>query len=101
MLGFLDTEQLAKFGGPGGLAFANRFTIRLEQAEHLVRVMRVMMKNARLRLRNYPAHQWDKVLQPGLITAHRLHPTVAHSSAHVGRNLGTDPLRIAHRAAHD
>jgi hypothetical protein len=54
MLGLLDLEQLAKFGRLGNLTLANRFGVRLEQAEDFVGVMSVIVKDARLRLGNYP-----------------------------------------------
>src|ERR1700736_6771762 len=63
ILGFLDLEQLAKFGRLGRFTLANRFGVRLEQAEELVGIMRVIVKDARLSLGNYAVDQRHKVLQ--------------------------------------
>jgi hypothetical protein len=63
MLGFLDFEQLAEFGRLDSLNLANRFSMRLKQAEQLIWVMSVRLANVRPRLSDDPCeslceHYW-------------------------------------------
>jgi hypothetical protein len=99
MLGFLDSEQFAKFGGCGSLTLAKRFGVRLEQAEQLVRIMSVILEDARPSLRHYSADQWYKLLQLRLTACHYQH-VLAERGPGAGGKLSADPFGIAHRAAH-
>ena len=64
MLAFLNRDELAELGGLGDLALANRFGVRLEDAEHFVGHVRVAAEQPRPRLGEDARHERPHLLQP-------------------------------------
>ena len=63
MLGFLNRDELAEFGGLRDLAFPNGFRVRFEDAEHFVGHVRIAAEQAGASLLEDARHQRLHLLQ--------------------------------------
>src|SRR3989442_418806 len=66
-LGLLDLHDPAKLGGPGQLALADDVGVRLEQTDHLARVVGIAVEHAGARLRQHRPDQLDRRGQLGRV----------------------------------
>src|SRR5260370_17163379 len=94
IFGLLDLHQLAKLGGLGSLALANRLGVRLEQAQDLVAIMLVATQDAGPRLGHDAAHQRQHLRDLRLGAPHNLARPLTNRDPHPIAQFPHYPLPV-------